>query len=277
MKLALVLLIGSVALAQNAPVPDVANAHFETRPYSGDLAAQLRATEPTWFGPTWFGYAVTGMRHNDQHWCNECQLEQSSNTSAVRASSTHRIALEGTDVLAILFRVENNSIGRIRVNSIDCPLDAGGRPFVWISGVPAAASLSLLEHLATGSADHLQDAATFAISQHENPAAITLLERLASPPQPTHTRGQAIFWLAQRAGEKAASFITNTIRNDPDTEVKTKAVFALSQLPRDEGVPRLIEVARSNNNREVRKQAFFWLGQSQDPRALAFIEQILAP
>jgi hypothetical protein len=26
----------------------------------------------------------------------------------------------------------------------------------------------------------------------------------------------------------------------------------------------------------VRKQAMFWLGQSQDPRALAFFEQILS-
>jgi hypothetical protein len=26
----------------------------------------------------------------------------------------------------------------------------------------------------------------------------------------------------------------------------------------------------------VRKQAMFWLGQSQDPRALAFFEKILA-
>lgn len=58
--------------------------------------------------------------------------------------------------------------------------------------------------------------------------------------------------------------------------MKTKAVFALSQMPKDEGVPKLIEVAQTNKNREVRKQAMFWLGQSNDPRALAFFEQILS-
>jgi hypothetical protein len=42
-----------------------------------------------------------------------------------------------------------------------------------------------------------------------------------------------------------------------------------------EGVTRLIEVARNNRNPEVRKQAMFWLGQSQDPRALAFFEEVL--
>ena len=57
--------------------------------------------------------------------------------------------------------------------------------------------------------------------------------------------------------------------------MKKKAVFALSQLPADEGVPKLIQVARSNRNPEVRKQAIFWLGQSRDPRALAFFEEVL--
>ena len=88
-------------------------------------------------------------------------------------------------------------------------------------------------------------------------------------------RGEALFWLAQAAREKAIGPISDAIANDPDTAVKKRAVFALSQLPKDEGVPRLIEVARSNRNPEVRKQAMFWLGQSKDPRALAFFEEIL--
>jgi len=89
-------------------------------------------------------------------------------------------------------------------------------------------------------------------------------------------RGQALFWLAEKAGKKAESTITGAIQNDPDTEVKKKAVFALSQMPHDEGVPKLIEVATTNRNPEVRKQAMFWLGQSNDPRALAFFEKVLA-
>ena len=58
--------------------------------------------------------------------------------------------------------------------------------------------------------------------------------------------------------------------------MKKKAVFALSQLPKDEGVPLLIKRgARPTRSYEVRKQAMFWLGQSQDPRALAFFEDVL--
>jgi len=46
-------------------------------------------------------------------------------------------------------------------------------------------------------------------------------------------------------------------------------------MPDNEGVPLLIEVARTNRHPEVRKQAVFWLGQSKDPRALDFIEEVL--
>jgi hypothetical protein len=36
-----------------------------------------------------------------------------------------------------------------------------------------------------------------------------------------------------------------------------------------------MEVARTNRNPEVRKQAMFWLGQTKDPRAIKFFEDIL--
>jgi hypothetical protein len=52
-------------------------------------------------------------------------------------------------------------------------------------------------------------------------------------------------------------------------------VFALSQLPRGEGVPLLIDLARNHRIPEVCRQAMFWLGQSKDPRAVDFFEQIL--
>jgi hypothetical protein len=117
---------------------------------------------------------------------------------------------------------------------------------------------------------------TFALSVSKEPGAVDEMIRMAHDDESTHVRGQALFWLAQKAGKKEAAAITNAIENDPDTDVKKKAVFALSQMPKDEGVPKLIEVAQNNRNPVVRKQAMFWLGQSNDPRALAFFEKVLA-
>jgi HEAT repeat protein len=64
-------------------------------------------------------------------------------------------------------------------------------------------------------------------------------------------------------------------------EVRKAAVFwevalmALSQLPESRGVPALLDVARTSEDREMRKRAIFWLGQTDDPQALALLEEIL--
>jgi hypothetical protein len=36
-----------------------------------------------------------------------------------------------------------------------------------------------------------------------------------------------------------------------------------------------MEIARSDSSTELRKQAIFWLGQSNDPDALKFLEELL--
>ena len=119
------------------------------------------------------------------------------------------------------------------------------------------------------------DSAVTVLALTEGQQPLNELIALARDGSTANVKGQALFWLAQRAGQKAVGTITAAIDNDPDTEVKKKAVFALSQLPKDEGVPLLIEQARNNKNPAVRKQAMFWLGQSKDPRALKFFEEIL--
>ncbi len=122
----------------------------------------------------------------------------------------------------------------------------------------------------------LREQITFALSQSDVPEAVDTMIEMAKHDASTHVRGQALFWLAQKAGRRAADAIEGAIRDDPETEVKKKAVFALSQLPKDEGVPLLIRAARTNRNPEVRKQAVFWLGQSNDPRALGYFEEVLS-
>jgi HEAT repeats len=242
----LTLCFAALLAAQNPPA--VKNGQLETRAFSGDLAAQLKSDKATWFG-----YEIKKERKSDQ-WCEGQQQNP--------------IKLEGSDAAAILFRVENNQVEKLKVYPLECALDAGGLPFVWLTGVSAAASLAYLKSMPT-------DRAIFAISQHAGTEATDILIDNSKNDTSTHVREQAVFWLAQRAGAKSAAAIVDAIVNDPDTSVKKKAVFALSQLPHDEGVPKLIEVARTQRNPEVRKQAFFWLGQTHDPRAIKYIEDVL--
>jgi hypothetical protein len=323
---ALVFLATSCAFAQNWQ-PNITNAHLETRPFSGDLGAQLHAS-----APTWFGYAVKSIRQDDN---GECRAQLEGGWENRCDSGTSH--LESSSAAVILFRVTGGDIQKVQAHPLFCRIDANGMPLVWLTGVPADASIAYLEKLVRP--DGSFEGALLAISMHDDPQADTALERFTRPAQSQkvrekaifwlganrgargveilskllandpsdfirdktvfalfigkqpealpllmqaaksdpapHVRGQALFWLAQKAGKRAEATIVDAILNDPDTEVKKRAVFALSQLPKEDGVPKLIEVARTQKNPEVRKQAFFWLGQSQDPRALQFIEQVL--
>jgi hypothetical protein len=146
----------------------------------------------------------------------------------------------------------------------------------WLGNARGKAGLEVLKRMArSDTSPVVRDQVTFALSQSREKEAVDEMVRMAKEDESVRVRGQALFWLAQKAGDRAVGAISNAIDNDPDTEVKKKAVFALSQLPKDEGVPLMINVARDNKNPAVRKQAMFWLGQSKDPRALAFFEQIL--
>jgi len=340
-------------------MPRIENAKLETRALSGTLDSTIRELSEKADQPEWVGYSVDQIagdrgvccgNYDGDGNCGTCRLENDHNSTSGTAKTADQpgrtITLEGPRQLVVLFRLEGRQFMRIRVASENCTLDAGGLPFVWLTGVKPAESVALLEsyvHAAPfeSRGDHgIGHGALTAIALHADSSADRAFESFVRPDQPqelrrqaafwlgaargkfglatllqmaksdpdsdvrahvafglsvshesgaleemirmahddssSHVRGQALFWLAQKAGKKAVSTISGAIENDPDTDVKKKAVFALSQLPKDEGVPKLIEVAQTNRNPEVRKQAMFWLGQSNDPRALAFFEQVLS-
>lgn len=303
-----------------AQQPHVQNARMETRAVANGLDATLRAIVNAQSTPAWVGYAVPILPGDRQMCCwnnsaRGCFLEPGGNDRTIVVANNQTIKLEGPTELVVLYRVENRQVDKVRSFSPECDLDAGGLPFIWLTGVNSAGSVKLLEGIARDSAgaareqNRRADSAVSAIAMHADPAAEKALEDLLASSQPDelrrravgglaqrndpkalnflvgvahndkspHVRGQALFWLAQRAGQKVAeAAINDAIANDPETEVKKKAVFALTQMPSGEGVPLLIQVARTNRNPEVRKQAMFWLGQSKDERALAFIEEVLA-
>jgi HEAT repeat protein len=160
--------------------------------------------------------------------------------------------------------------------ALDKPEALRSKTAFWLGNSRGRSGFEVLKRMAkSDTSPAVRDQVTFALSQSHEKEAVDEMIRMAKEDESVRVRGQALFWLAQKAGDRAVGAISNAIDNDPDTEVKKKAVFALSQLPKDEGVPLMINVARDNKNPAVRKQAMFWLGQSKDPRAIAFFEQIL--
>lgn len=185
-------------------------------------------------------------------------------------------AVEGA-LLAISFHAApeaTRSLGEI-ASSSDLPRTREQAAF-WLGVQRGHDGFLVLKSLEDKSTDgHFREKLAFDFSQNSDPAAEDELIHMAKFDADTKVRGQALFWIAQKAGKRATQALTDAIQNDPETDVKKKAVFALSQLPKDESIPQLIHVADTNSNLVVRKEAFFWLGQSQDPRALAYLEQVL--
>ena len=146
----------------------------------------------------------------------------------------------------------------------------------WIGQARGSAGFARLKTmLARETAADVRRTIIQAMSQSRQPEAVpTLLGIAKNDPDPAN-RGEALTWLARNAGQKVTADITSAIASDPDTKVQERAVQALSHLPKDEGVPALIQVARTHKNAKVRERAMFWLGQSKDPRATKFFEEIL--
>jgi HEAT repeat protein len=217
--------------------------------------------------------------------CGQCRLEDRDGVvltgGGPAATPSSRITIEPPGEMRVFARLENRSVTRLRIFSLDCDIDAAGAAVTTLSGVSADGSVAWLAALIRGAGDATSSLNTVhmpalsALALHPGNAAGTALVALARTDPRTRIRSQALFWLAQRAGDEAVRTIGSAVSDDPEIEVKRRAVFALSQLPRDEGVPLLMDLARTHRLPEVRRQAMFWLGQSSDPRAVDFFEQIL--
>lgn len=259
---AVLALIGMTAAA-SAQAP-VINAKVEARAVTGTLAADIQATADRG-AAAWIGYRVPMVTRGGR----------------LQVTWTHATCrLEPPTELVVLARVEAKTLVELRAVSVDCDVDAAGMPLVWLGSVNPEQSVAWLSSviadvLSGRRGDRLMDPALSALGQHASSAAGQALIALARTGPTTRVRGQALQWLARHASAQAGPAIADAIERDPELEVKRRAVMALGQMPRDEGVPLLINVARTHKSTEVRRQAMQTLGQTNDPRALAFFEQIL--
>lgn len=104
-----------------------------------------------------------------------------------------------------------------------------------------------------------------------------LIKIAKNPSYSTDVRRSAVFWVGQAAAAAATAGLVEVVGDAAlNQDVREAAVFALSQRPDDEGVPALLATARTDKDAKIRKSAIFWLGQSEDPRALAYFEEVLA-
>ncbi len=261
--LAVLFAISAGACAQNQ-TPAVTNARLESRAFSGNLATQIRAR-----AAAWFGYAVRTIPRDHSNCCWNQGAPCGWRPDALAPGPVH---LEGSLEMDILFRVENDNVEKIEVYSADCPLDAGGLPFVWITGVPAQASFSYLRSFVSArTADRMLNSALLAISMHEDAQADGMLEQLARPAEAQNIREKAIFWTGANRGARGVAVLKNILEKDASEQIRAKAVFALSISKQPDALNLMIRAASNDSSPRVRSQALFWLAQKAGQRAAATI------
>jgi hypothetical protein len=122
--------------------------------------------------------------------------------------------------------------------------------------------------------EKLRDNVFLAVSRSDGPTASRWLASISTnSAESEHTRQQAMFWLGQ--GRGPTSDLVRLYDKLDEPSLRTHYTFVLSQRRDSEALEKLIDIAQHDRDKSVRHQALFWLGQSKDPRALAFIRELV--
>ena len=180
-------------------------------------------------------------------------------------------------VLLFLHEVKNGGCQVVDMDVLapERAYDLGGERLAWLGTADEEHGLEFLRSLSAAAGRTLREELVFVFYLFNGPAAVADLIGLARRDPDTEIRKDAIFWLGQKASAAAVAALGEVIASPEALEIKKAAVFALSQLPAETGTPMLLRIARQNPQPRLRQEAIFWLGQSGDPRALDFFEEIL--
>lgn len=281
-------LMAGPALA--APPPRLAHTRVESRSAAAGLEKVAREWASAQKTPAWLGYEVTAAGQHDMCCFDSVEAAGRTDVGAGCRIEDHgaftmrdtgeRFASLDDGTAVILLRADQGRIGRIRVLSRGCGIDAGGRGLTWLEEVKPAESLALLASLVAArdedaGRDKLAESALMAIAVHEGTSADDVLERFLHPSQPERTRKKAAFWMGNMRGRRGYEALSRLVRDDPSEKVREHGVFALGQSDVPEAVDAMIRVARQDPTAHVRGQALFWLGQKAGRKAVSAITRAL--
>ena len=183
----------------------------------------------------------------------------------------------GARQLVVLYRVEAKRVVQIRVASDDCTLDAGGLAFVWVTGVKAGESVTLLATYVRGAefeghGEHgIGNGALTAIALHADASADRALESFVTPEQREGLRRQTAFWMGAARGKAGLIALQHVAKTDPSSDVRAHVAFALSVSHEAGALDEMIRMAHDDTSPHVRGQALFWLAQKAGKKAVGTI------
>ena len=244
----------AVAPSMIAQQPEVLHAQLTTQP-AGSLGKTIDTLKRQ-SSPHWVGYSVPVIDKFSSGWSNDPVAYLEGRNSTSYTSGTARPSFDHAN---ILLRAEGGAITKLRVESPDRQLDAGGLPFVWLTGADPDESVQMLSALATQADTHLHGAATFAIAIHQAASATQALIALTAPDKSISLRDKAAFWLVNQRGHDGLVAVEHLAQTDADPQFRRKLAFDLTLSKEPEALTALIRMAHEDSSPEVRRQAQFWM------------------
>jgi len=241
------------------------NAKVDTRSAAAGLEREFKALLTAQPQPAWIAYDVPAVRGSELG----CEFVRDGYSTA------GIIHLEPPDHAVILFRVEGNTVGKLRSLSPDCEIDAGGLPVHWLAEVRPAQSVALL---ATFVPQHELDSngALNAIAVHADAAADPVLDRYLAANQPEWLRRRAASLEGSQRGRHGVEALKNVIANDASAPVKQSAISGLARNKEPEALNLLIATARTDHDPRTRVQAISALNRKPGQAVLDTITAAIA-
>ena len=279
------------AKAQTPSAPRTENAKVEQRSVAGSFAQTVDAWAKSADHAQWLAYSVPAVSGDRQvccgngDWrgnaCGPCRLEGSDHGNSINLRDD-KIKLEGPRSLIVLLRADARKIGKIRVVSEDCTIDAGGLQVIWLSGVNPAESVRYLETIVDSkeldehggdrlSRGALTAIALTAIALTADPSADKAIANFTAPDKPEGMRKEASFWAGEARGAAGLTLLQRMAKSDPSSEVRAHVTFALSVSRESSALDEMIRMAREDTSTHVRGQALFWLAQKAGKKAAGTI------
>ena len=275
--------------AQSGGKPQITNAKVEELEVKVGLAQEVDTWTAAVDKAQWLGYSVpavagdhrmccgdSGGDWNGGRACGPCRLEGSRGENSYNVQGGD-VKLEGPSNVVVLLRAEGHKIGKIRVVSENCVLDAGGSQITWLTGAKPAESVKLLQRFVDGkelderSGDRLSRGALMAIAMHGDASADRAMAGFVAPDKPEGMRKEAAFWAGEARGAAGVQLLKRVAKEDPSGDVRAHVTFALSISRENNAVDEMIRMAHEDTSGHVRGQALFWLAQKAGKKASSAI------
>jgi HEAT repeat protein len=156
--------------------------------------------------------------------------------------------------------------------------DIRGQALFWLGNADhSAANLDYLKALfkKTHNED-LRSRIVQSISNTNTPeSAAWLVDVAGDKSYDVDTRKNAIFWASQHKAVDIATLNKLYDQSKGDEDMQTQLLWIYSTRHEPAALDKLMDIAKNDPNTDRRKSALFWLGQKNDPRAKAFIRDLI--